>query len=153
MEINIKSVRKEEEKYLYTLDQNQNKSERTGFIGYLRGDFDTSGNGFFTTWFDGMEELKNDQFHTQFDNVINTLRTKEYRFLHNRDSMKKAVADFPNSRISGCSYQQYGFRIDTDDYIYFLRCNPVKGDYNFYCYCFQRYLFESSINTGMKGEQ
>ncbi len=43
----IKPALPEEKLYLYS--QSQQISGQTGLIGYLRGDFDKNGNGFFTT--------------------------------------------------------------------------------------------------------
>ena len=28
---------------------------------------------------------------------------------------------------------EHGFRVDTEKHAFLLRCNPTKGDYNFYC--------------------
>lgn len=32
----------------------------------------------------------------------------------------------------------YGVRLDTDKYSYLMRLNPNKGEYNLYCYCYQK---------------
>ena len=59
---------------LYFYRQSQQLSGQTGQIGKLRADFDRDGNGFFSTWEDIRSDLKTDDFKTEFDNVINTLR-------------------------------------------------------------------------------
>ncbi len=32
----------------------------------------------------------------------------------------------------------WGFRIETQDFLIYLRCSPVCGDYNFYAYCYDK---------------
>ena len=61
------------EENLYLFGQSTQISGQTGFVGYLRGDFDKSGNGFYTTWFDDRIYLKTDEFKSEFDTVINGL--------------------------------------------------------------------------------
>ena len=52
---------------------NDNPEETVGIIGYLRGDFASSGEEFHTTWFDVHEELKTLNFKTEIDDVIQTM--------------------------------------------------------------------------------
>lgn len=78
------------EENLYLFGQSTQISGQTGLIGYLRGDFDKSGNGFYTTWFDDRIYLKTDEFKSEFDTVINGLRSdKAYGgLLENLSSMQ-----------------------------------------------------------------
>ncbi len=43
----------------YTFSQSQQLSMQTGLIGYLRADFGSTGNEFWTTWNDFRKRLKN----------------------------------------------------------------------------------------------
>ena len=43
---------------------------QTGFIGYLRADMDSNGEGFFSTWNDFRKDLKTQAFKDEFDEVI-----------------------------------------------------------------------------------
>ena len=46
----VRALTQPEQKYTYS--QSTQIAGQTGCIGHLRGDFDSSGNGFFTTWDD-----------------------------------------------------------------------------------------------------
>ena len=65
----------------YTYSQSMQITGQTGNIGHLRGDFDSGGYGFYTTWSDHRPQWKTDEFKTELDEVINTLRSKEYGLL------------------------------------------------------------------------
>lgn len=62
----------------YTFSQSQQLSMQTGLIGYLRADFGSNGNEFWTTWNDFRKDLKTDEFKAEFDEVINGLRTDDF---------------------------------------------------------------------------
>lgn len=40
---------------------------------------------------------------------------------------------------------EFGFRADTEKYAFLLRCNPTKGDYNFYCSCYVKEWLDKHI--------
>ena len=46
----------------YTYAQSSQLQGQTGNIGYLRGDFGSSGDQFYTTWFDTRPQWKSDEF-------------------------------------------------------------------------------------------
>ena len=46
----------------YTFSQSQQLSMQTGLIGYLRADFGSTGNEFWTTWNDFRKDLKTEMF-------------------------------------------------------------------------------------------
>ena len=58
----------------YTFRQSSQISSQTGLIGFLRADFGSDGNGFFSTWNDWRDDLKTDEFKQELDEVINALR-------------------------------------------------------------------------------
>ena len=62
----------------YTFSQSQQLSMQTGLIGYLRADFGSTGNEFWTTWNDFRKDLKTDEFKAEFDDVINGLRDGDF---------------------------------------------------------------------------
>ena len=41
----------------------------------------------------------------------------------------------------------------TQQYVYMLRCTPVKGDYQFYIYCYQRKPFEKAQKNSKKNDR
>ena len=46
-----------------------------------------------------------------------------------------------------------GFMVKTKQYVYMLRCTPVKGDYQFYIYCYQRKPFEKAQKEQQKNDR
>jgi len=138
---------------LYSYSQSQQITMQTGTIGYLRGDFDSSGNEFHSTWFDEVESRKSDEFKAEFQEVIDALRFDEQYggLLASRSAMQKCGRSQPDSAFEGNYTTEYGFRIDTKQFAYLLRCIPVKGDYNFYCWCFEAKWLDRHIKQAEKG--
>ena len=133
----------------YTYAQSMQLQGQTGSIGRLRGDFDSSGHGFFTTWDDHRKQWKTDEFKSELDGVINALRSDEYGLLKNRPSMKEYARQHPDSTFQGNYCTEYGFRVDTDKHACLIRCNPMQGDYNFYCFCYvSKWLDRHMENAG-----
>ncbi|MEE1136932.1 MAG: DUF3849 domain-containing protein [Acutalibacteraceae bacterium] len=144
MDLSIRPVKPEEIPFSYT--QSQNDNIESGCIGFLRGDFDTSGKGFYTTWEDKVKFLKTDDFKKEFDDVINSLRYGYGELLKDRSSLSAYCRSNPEGAIEGNYTTEYGFRVDTDNHSYILRCNDTKGDYNFYVYAYDRVTFEKQLN-------
>lgn len=144
MNFSIRPIKLEEIPFSYT--QSQNDNIESGCIGFLRGDFDTSGKGFYTTWEDKVKFLKTDEFKREFDDVINSLRFGYGELLKDRSSLSAYCHNNPDGVIEGNYTKEYGFRVDTDEHSYILRCNPTKGDYNFYVYAYDRETFEKHLN-------
>ena len=124
---------------------------QTGCIGHLRGDFGSGGNEFFTSWFDHRRDLKTDQFKNELDEVINALRSEEYGLLKSRTDMSQYAKSRPDSAFEGSYTTEYGFRADTEKYAFLIRCNPTRGDYNFYCYCYVREWLDRHMEKASRG--
>lgn len=135
MDLTMDSLKIEERKYTYA--QSTQLRGQTGSIGHLRGDFG-SGEQFFTTWDEHDSRLKTPEFSSELDEVINELRSDDCVLLASRRSMVDFARKHPESGFKGSYTTEYGFRIDTDKFSYLLRCNPMQGDYNFYCFCYQK---------------
>ena len=116
----------------YTFSQSQQLSMQTGLIGYLRADFGSTGNEFWTTWNDFRKDLKTDEFKAEFDDVINELRNGDV--LADRKAMSSYCYSTPDSSFND-ELNHYGIRLDTDKFSYLMRLNPNKGEYNLYCLC------------------
>lgn len=140
------------EEMLYCYAQSQQISMQTGLIGHLRGDMDSTGQGFFTTFFDFRSSLKTDEFKAEFDTVINSLRNDpEYRqCLGNRSKLSSFCYAHPESRIQS-DRDDYGFRVNTDAYSYLVRLNPNRGEYNFYVYCYKRENLDRHMKQAERG--
>lgn len=119
-----------ERKYAYA--QSMQLEGQTGSIGYLCGEFDGSDSGIY----DHRKHWKTDEFKIEFDNVINALHSDGYGLLKNRPAMSEYARRYPDSAFQGNYCTEYGFRVDTEKHAYLIRCKPIKGDYNFHCYCY-----------------
>ena len=147
-EIKTRPLTPTEQKYTYA--QSMQLEGQTGTIGHLRGDFATTGYGFYTTWFDTRPQWKSDEFKADLDTVINALR-EDKGLLHNRYDMSAFARHFPESAIKGNYCTEYGFRVNTEKHAFLLRCNPTKGDYNFYCYCYVKEWLDKHIQKAEQG--
>lgn len=150
MNMTIRPLRQEEQTYTYA--QSQQILMQTGMIGYLRGDFG-SGKEFYTTWFDQVESRKTDIFKAELDEVINALRFDSTfgGMLKSRASMGGYCADQEGSALEGNYCTEYGIRVETNQYAYLFRCNPNQGDYNFYCWCYERPWLDRHISNARQG--
>ena len=145
MDLKMRPMEPEERAFTYTQDMEM--LEQAGCLGHLRGDMGPDGNEFWTTWDDHVSALKTDSFKKELDQVIQTLRSdKQFGgVLQSREAMKAYCRQQPDSAFEGSSAQEYAFRADTDDYSYMLRCNPNKGDYNFYVYVYNREMLDAVL--------
>lgn len=148
-DMEIRALTPAEQKYTYA--QSMQLEGQTANIGHLRGDFDSSGYGFYTTWTDTRTQWKTDEFKAEFDEVINSLRSDKYGLLKNRSAMSAFARQYADSAFKGCYCTEYGFRVDTEKHTYLLRCNPTRGDYNFYCYCFVKEWLDKHIQKAEQG--
>lgn len=144
----IRPLTLSEQKYTYA--QSTQISGQTGNIGHLRGDFAHSGYGFYTTWFDNRAQWKTDEFKSGLDAVINGLREDKMP-LHNRYDMTDFCRQHKDSAFPGNYCTEYGFRVDTEKHAFLLRCNPSKGDYNFYCFCYVKEWLDRHIGKAEQG--
>jgi hypothetical protein len=112
---------------------NGEAAERHGAIGYLRADFGRSGKEFHTTWFDTQAYLKNSDFKSQFDELINSLR---------EDGQKPPFASRDNHLAFCAAHPSMTcFKIATPNYSFYFRFNPHQGTYDIYCFAYDnRYL-------------
>lgn len=134
----------------YTFKQSQQISMQTGLIGYLRADFGSTGKEFYSTWNDFRKNLKTDEFKKEFDAVINNFRFGDGNFLGGRSDMSKFCYAHPESRYAD-DRNHYGVRVDTEQYSYLMRLNPNRGEYNLYCYCYQREWLDNHLQNAEKG--
>ena len=126
---------------LYTIAEDA-ADRKNGCIGHLRGDFG-SGKQFYTTWWPHQNDcLNTEPFKADIDRVVNWLRG-ETGPLHDFPSMERFCRMHERSAaVPEAMLKSYGFSIDTRQYQYMLRCTPVKGDYHFFLYCYDRFARE-----------
>ena len=149
MELEIWDMLPAEQKYSYT--QSAQLISQTGCIGHLRGDMDTSGDGFFTSWTDHYASLKTDAFKKEFDDVIHMLRFHpDYdHILKNRTALAKYCYSHPSCQME--DGRSFGIRVDTEEYSYLCRLNPDKGEYNFYIYAYKKDWLDHHLMQAQKG--
>ena len=150
MNMTIRAMTPAERNYCYS--QSQQISMQTGLIGHLRADMDSDGKGFFSTFFDFRAELKTEDFKAEFDEVINALRFDENYggALKDRSSLAAYCRRTPESSFGG-NGREFGFRADTAQHSYMLRLNPHEGEYDLYCYCYQRKWIDRHMQQAEKG--
>ena len=136
----LEAIKMKEERELFYSSSDEVKE--LGCIGHLRGDFGKGGREFNTTWFEHKCHEKNDEtFRTIFDAIINQLR-QSGNVLCNRGDMYSYCRGQDANRINGSVYECpcWGFRILTQDYAIYLRCEPQDYGYHFYAYCYDKNL-------------
>lgn len=135
----------------FALEPEQDKE--LGCIGHVRMDFGHYGEEFWHAWFPrGPEELNSEEFSSELDMVVDELRKTVLKDL---PTMQRYCNEH-GGKIAGGWRQNYGYVVETERYRYFLRCNPVEGDYQAYLTCFdkqaQRLSQETKSNQGMTME-
>ena len=125
----------------FSRSEEQDKS--AGCVGHLRGDFG-SGKQFYTTWWPHQQDaLNTPEFKADIDRTVNWLREQPDSPLRDFDTMKRCCDRYERAcAIKQAVLPSCGFMVKTKQYVYMLRCTPVKGDYQFYCYCYRRENFE-----------
>ena len=105
-------------------------------IGHLRGDFGETGTGFHHTWWPHNAHLITPSFNTELKDVITGLR--QNGLLKDRKTMLARSMRFRTAIIPTEGSNTMAFRIETPEQLFYLRCIPNKGEYNFYCYGYNK---------------
>ena len=113
--------------------QTPERDEELGAIGHVRIDFGSGGKSFHHTWWPrGPEELNTQEFKVELGQVIGELRQSVLKDL---SSMRRYCWQHGGEISGGTCTQNYGFTVETKQYLYRLRCNPIEGDYQCYLLC------------------
>ncbi|MBP3509294.1 hypothetical protein [Oscillibacter sp.] len=131
----------------FALPPEQDKA--LGAIGHVRMDFGRGGDEFFHTWHPrGPAELNSQEFKAELQEVVDTLRQSVLKNL----SAMTGYCRGHGGEISGGWVQNYGYIVETENYRYCLRCNPVPNDYHAYLSCFDKRVQEmNQQNTPREG--
>ena len=102
-------------------------------IGHLRIDVDGCGK-LWTSWWphSAAQKYNRPPFRAEFDALINALQRELFR---DQAKISGILSGIGIPRMEDGRY--YGFNIETDDYRYYFRVYPGKGDYS-YCYCYAK---------------
>lgn len=148
-ELKIRPLTEEERKYTYT--QSTQLDGQTGNIGFLYGEFDSSGKDFYTIWMDRWEKYKTDGFEAELDGVVNALRSGEQGLLQSRTAMKEYVREHPESIFGAGDIAVVGFRVDMGEHAFLIRCNMTPEKDNFFCYCYVSEFLDKHMANARQG--
>lgn len=127
---------KPEEAPLFFSKMDLSEDMATGCIGHMRGDFDRI---LHTTWWPHYwdRELNREPFKQDMQQVVNWLRA-DFSPLKDLETMDAFCQRYEHCRIPGQEERCYGFRIESGQFRYMLRCTPLKGWYHVYLYCYSK---------------
>lgn len=101
-------------------------------IGHLRFDVDSRGKLWSSWWpHQAAQKYNRQPFKDEFDTLVNALQRELFS---QPDQIMQSLIDMQIPCMDEAS-RYYGFHIDTEDYSYYFRVFPGKGDYS-YCYCY-----------------
>ena len=124
----------EEAGLFYALSPKEDKE--LGAIGHVRIDFGSSREGFHHTWWPrGPEELNTAEFRSELTAVVDELRKSVLKSL---SSMQGYCYGHGGKIEGGSCCQNHGYVVETERYLYRLRCNPIESDYQCYLSCFDK---------------
>jgi len=152
MKYKLEQVLPGQVRLLFALDKEDTFEKNK--IGHVRGDFGSSSDQFFSTWFPCHEEIKTQRFKDELQQVVDELRSDlEFPLLKNRNAMRVACTKNLQNRVPGGWHPDtFGFKIRTEHYWYFIKCYYGPGDYNFYVNCFADNPDAEKLLAGMENE-
>jgi len=101
-----------------------------------------------------MDKLPQELMGQRSQFTINWLREQPDSPLRDFDSMNRCCDRYERAcAIKSAMFPSCGFMVKTKQYVYMLRCTPIKGDYQFYIYCYQRKPFEKAQKEQQKSDR
>ena len=143
MKIKITAADKSEEKLFYACDEEEIKAAK---IGHMRFDFG-NGRAFYGSWFGCNVALNDDEFRAEFNELTKELRQG---LLKDRTAMAKYISENPSLDLGS---RGNGYKVQTNEHTYYLRCKPQPGDYDCYCFCYEREPLEQAMTEDMTEEE
>jgi len=136
MELTLRAATPAERKYAY--NQSQQIAMQCGCIGYLQGDFGSTGTQLHSKWTDGCRHYRSNAFSAEFDRIVYALQSDGHfgGILKDRASMERYCRRRRKVVFQGNFAKEYAFRLDTENHAYLIRCIPAVGDSNFYVYAY-----------------
>lgn len=144
MVMEMRSMKPEERNFSYT--QDTNKMKESGCIGHLRGYFEKGTETLFISWDDHSKELLTDRFKSEFNEVVTALRKdKDFGMVIKSQKMMANYRDAHPESSFGDGSANLGFRADTKEHSYMIRCNPNPGEYAVYIYAYDRKMLDAQL--------
>lgn len=135
--IMITKPEKNEQELFYS----ESKAE-AACIGHLRIDFG-KGNEFRSTWWPHKGEteggLNDAGFKETISHVVDIMRN---HILRDRNCMGVYLKTLPTEQLDDWQ----GFKAECSGYDFYVRCKPQAGDYDCYCYCYDKELLEQAMS-------
>ena len=114
-------------------------------VGYLRMDFGKTGSEFWQTWHGKNGSLTDSTFIREINSVLAELRKD---LLKNRSAMEKYIREHDGLPIAAYDYHTgKGFKFETENNVFYLRCTPMPGDYDCYCYGYNKMALEQALTA------
>ena len=118
--------------------------------GHLRMHFGGSGAEFQSSWFAHQEVLNTASFREDLQETIERLR---HDLLLTRADMQRYISNHEGAAILRNDHPGKVFRAETDHNVFYLRCVPARGDYDCYCYCYNKAMLEQALAIEQVQEQ
>lgn len=149
MEMNLRPATLVER--LYTYNQSSQLEAQTGCIGHLQAEVGFDG-CISSTWTDHLVDLKTPEFKADYDQVTHALRFDEGYggMLKDRASLQQFCDSHPESSFKK-DKEEFGFRVDTEQFSYLFRLTPQRRDYNFHRYCYKRDWLDRHMKNAERG--
>jgi len=137
---------------LYTRKQSTSIGEQCGAVGCLRGNMGEDGVEFHTTWENCCGYLQTSEFLVNLHGVLDALRHDEQYggVFKDRDTLTAYCGTHPESDM-GHYDREYAFRVDTEQYTYFMRLCVDNLEFDFELYPYHRDLFDLHVEQAEKG--
>lgn len=131
-----------EEKSLFYSSE-VNDTER-GVVGHCRMDFG-SGKEFHSTWWPHNDDAFNTpEFKSDLQSVVDELR--KTGLLFDRTTMENYCCEHYEAKMeSNSGHSIFGFKTETENYEFFLRCTPGMGEYDCYLYAYDKRQQEQNM--------
>ena len=138
---------------LYADSQSYEIQLKTGFRGWLRGEFDRAGESLQTEWFDACFCIEDKDFPAEIDSLIQELgNNQKYQgILSCRKAMSICCHSVRESAMNSFSSTTYVFRADTAELTCILELNPIIDDYNLFLFCYEKKRFASHLLLSANG--
>lgn len=150
MDMTVRAVPPAERLYAYK--QSTHIGAHSGAVGCLRGDMGEDGQEFHTDWENCCGHLWTSAFLVDREKVLDALRHDE-RYgcvFKNRDTLTAYCKAHPESDM-GHRDREYAFRLDTEQYTYFMRLCLDELEFDFELFPYRRDLFDLHVEQAEKG--
>ena len=89
---------------------------------------------------DTTPEMNDSSFKKDLGAVVNSLRNN---LLSDREFMAALLRTMDSLDLGG---RGKGLKVQTDRNVFYLRCLPQAGEYDCYCYCYDREMLEQAMS-------